>query len=135
MKPIRHPRPAMDWESRPFWEGCGRHELWLQRCGACGALRARPVALCPDCLSDAVEWVRASGRGTLHTYTITHQNHAPGFREALPYVLGYVDLEEGVRLLTNVVECPPEKIRIGMPLVVDFADVEGGVAVPRFRPA
>ena len=135
MSEIRHPTPPMDWESRPFWEGCGRHELWLQRCAACDTLRARPLAVCPECLSSGVVWVRASGRATLHTYAITHQNQARGFREALPYVLAYVDLEEGVRLLTNVVNCEAERLRIGMPLEVDFADLEGDVAVPRFRPA
>ena len=135
MSAIRHPRPVVDWESRPFWEGCGRGELLLQRCADCGTLRARPCALCPECLSDAIDWVVASGGGTLHTFTVTHQNHAPGFREALPYVLAYVDLEEGVRLLTNLVDCEPEKLRIGMPLRVDFADLEGNIAIPRFRPA
>lgn len=134
MSEIKHPKPPMDWESRPFWEGCGRHELWLQRCSACQTLRARPVAVCPQCLSSQVEWERASGRATLHTYAITHQNQAAGFREAIPYVLAYVDLEEGPRLLTNVVDCPPEALRIGMPLLVDFAEHEGGIAIPRFRP-
>lgn len=132
---IRHPRPGTDAESRPFFEGCGRGELLLQRCAACGALRVRPRALCPECLSDEAAWVRASGRGTVHTYTVTHQNQAPGFREALPYVLAYVDLEEGVRLLTNLVDCDPADVHVGMPVTVDFADVGGQLAVPRFRPA
>ena len=132
---IEHPRPGVDWESRPYWEACGRHELVLQRCGQCGTLRVRPRALCPDCLSDDTRFVVASGRGSVHTYTVTHQNQAPGFRQALPYVLAYVDLDEGVRMLTNLVDCDPEAVRIGMPVVVDFADRDGGIAIPRFRPA
>lgn len=134
-KPIEHPRPHHDWETRAYWEGCGRHELILQRCLACGAVQHRPRALCVSCLSDAIEHFRASGRGAVHTYTVVHQNQARGFRDALPYVLAYVDLEEGPRLLTNVVDCDPDAIRIGMPVRVEFVDMDGEVAVARFRPA
>ena len=122
-------------ETRFYWEGCGRGELWLQRCRDCQTLRHRPRALCPRCLSDATEYVRANGRGTVHTFTITHQNHAPAFRSACPYVLASVELEEGPRLLSNIVDCEPDAVHIGMPVVVDFAAAEGEIAVPRFRPA
>lgn len=133
--PPKNPAPGFDWETRFYWEGCGRGELWLQRCRGCGTLRHRPRALCPKCLSDDTEYVRASGRGTVHTFTVTHQNHAPAFRAACPYVLAYVELEEGPRLLTNVVGCEPADVRIGLPVVVDFTEPEGEIAVPRFRPA
>ena len=132
---IEYRAPAHDWETRGFWEGCGRHELVLQRCGDCGVLQHRPRALCVSCLSDAIEHFVASGRGTVHTFTITHQNGAPAFRKALPYVLAWVDLEEGPRLLTNIVGCEPDSVRIGMPVQVEFVDQEGDTAVPRFRPA
>ena len=132
---IQHPRPGIDWETRAFWEGCARHELVLQRCRRCQAVQHRPRALCASCLSDDIEHFIASGRGSVHTFTVTHQNHAPGFREALPYVLAYVELEEGVRMLTNLVDCPPDSIEIGMPVRVTFADLEEGVSIPRFRPA
>jgi uncharacterized OB-fold protein len=131
---IKHPKPGMDHETRAYWEGTRRHELVLQRCLTCGAVQHRPRALCAGCLSDRVQSFVASGRGTVHTYTVTFQNQAPGFREALPYVLAYVDLEEGPRLLTNVVGCEPASVRIGMPVAVEFADMDE-VAVPRFRPA
>jgi hypothetical protein len=137
-KPLQNPAPGFDWETRFYWEGCARGELWLQRCGDCGTLRHRPRALCPKCLSDATEYVRASGRGTVHTFTITHQNHAPAFRGACPYVLAYVELEEGPRLLTNIVDCEPDAVCIGMPVVVDFSEPSGEsgteIAVPRFKP-
>ncbi len=132
---VTHPRPQVDWETRAYWEGCARHELLLQRCRRCDALRHRPRALCPACLSSEVEWVRAAGRGTVHTFTVTQQNQLPGFREAVPYVLAYVELEEGVRLLTNVVGCEPHEVRIGMPVTVEFADLDDEMAIPRFRPA
>ena len=132
--PIQHPRPGVSWETRAFWEGCARGELVLQRCGRCGVIQHRPRALCASCLSSEILHFVASGRGTIYTYTITHQNQAPGFREAVPYVLAYVELDEGPRLLTNIVECALEQVRIGLPVQVDFAD-EDGFSVPRFRPA
>jgi len=134
-KEIRHPAPAADGETRAYWEGAARGELVLQRCGACGTVQHRPRALCVSCLSDAIEHFVASGRGRLHTFTVTHQNQAPGFREACPYVLAYVDLEEGPRVLTNVVGCDPAALRIGLPVRVDFAPTEGEFPVPVFRPA
>ena len=133
-KPIKHPGPGVDWETRAYWEGCGRHELILQRCRSCGTLQHRPRALCVSCLSDEIEHFPASGRGTVYSFTVTHQNQAPGFREALPYVLAYVELEEGVRLLTNIVGCSPENVRIGLPVEVEYAQLEGDIAVPRFHP-
>lgn len=135
MGEIRYRRPAFNEETRAFWEGCGRHELVLQRCRDCGAVQHRPRALCVSCLSDAIEHFVASGRGTVYTYTVTHQNQGPAFREAIPYVLAYVELEEGPRLLTNVVGCEPDAVRIGLPVQVEFVDTEGDLAVPRFRPA
>lgn len=129
------PLPRIDEESKGFWEACQRRELVLQRCGACGVLRYYPRALCPACLSDAIEWVRASGRGTVYTFTITHQNQAPGFRDALPYVLAYVELAENVRMLTNIVECAPDAVRIGMPVEVVFEDATAAVTLPKFKPA
>jgi uncharacterized OB-fold protein len=134
---LRHPRPYADWETRTYWEGCGRGELLLQRCRACRTVQHRPRALCASCLSDDIEHFAASGRGTVHTFTVTHQNQLPGFREACPYVLAYVELEEGPRLLSNVVGCEPDAVTIGMPVRVEFAapaEAAEGFAVPRFRP-
>jgi len=129
------PLPRIDQETKGFWEACQRHELYLQRCGACGQLRYYPRALCPNCLSDRIEWVRASGKGTVYTFTVTYQNQAPGFRDALPYVLAYVELAEGVRVLTNIVGCAPDQVRIGMPVEVEFEDATPSVTLPKFKPA
>ena len=128
------PIPRMDEESKGYWEACRRHELRVQRCRACDSLRFYPRAVCPACMSSEVEWVLCSGLGTVYTFTVTYQNQAPGFRDDLPYVLAYVELEEGVQMLTNIVDCPPEEVRIGMPVEVIFEDVGEEVAVPRFRP-
>jgi uncharacterized OB-fold protein len=82
-----------------------------------------------------VEWVRSEGRGTVYTFTVTHQNQAPPFRGALPYVLADIELEEGVRMLSHLVGCAPDDVRIGMRVRVEFVDVDDEVAVPRFRPS
>lgn len=136
---IQHPLPTASWESRGWWEGAGRGELVVQRCRDCGTVQHKPRGLCVTCLSDDVEHVVASGRGTVHTYTVTNQNVLPAFRDACPYVLAYVELEEGPRVLTNVVGCDPADVRIGLAVVADFADPprdDGeAFAVPRFRPA
>ena len=142
-KEIEYRAPATDWQTRPYWEGCGRGGLVLQRCRRCGTVQHRPRGLCASCLSSELEHFVASGRGTVYTFTVTHQNGVPGFREACPYVLAYVELEEGPRLLTNVVGCPPEQVAIGMDVRVDFVrivDAAGAktgdeLGVPRFVPA
>ena len=131
----KKPLPHVDEESRGWWEALARHELYLQRCRDCGRRRLPPRALCPACLSAAVEWVRAAGRGTVYTFTVTYQNQAPGFREALPYVLAIVELAEGPRLMTNIVGCAPDAVRIGMPVEVVFTDVTPEITLPLFRPA
>ena len=129
------PIPQLDEESRPWWEALKRHELYLQKCRDCGALRYYPRALCPECLSARTEWMRSRGIGKVYTFTITYQNAAPGFREALPYVLAYVELDEGLKLLTNIVDCRPEEVRIGMPVAMVFDDVTPEVTLAKFRPA
>jgi len=134
-KQYRKPLPRLDEESRGYWEALARHELYVQRCRDCGTRRFYPRALCPSCLSSATEWLRASGRGTVYSFTVTYQNQAPGFRDQLPYVLAIVELAEGVRLMTNVVGCPPEQVRIGMAVEVVFDDVTPEVTLPKFRPA
>ncbi|MFP6664047.1 MAG: Zn-ribbon domain-containing OB-fold protein [Deltaproteobacteria bacterium] len=127
--------PRVNEESRGFWEACRRHELVLQRCRSCGALRYHPRALCPACLSSETEWVGASGRGEVYTFTITYQNQAPAFAGRTPYVLAYVLLDEGVQMLTNLVDIAPDKVAIGMPVQVTFEDLNEDLALPVFRPA
>jgi uncharacterized OB-fold protein len=129
------PIPHLDEENRPWWEALKRHELYLQKCRDCGALRYYPRALCPECLSSRTEWIRARGTGKVYTFTITYQNTAPGFRESLPYVLAYVELDEGLKMLTNIIDCRPEEVRIGMPVAVVFDDVTPEVTLAKFRPA
>jgi uncharacterized OB-fold protein len=86
-------------------------------------------------LSSATTWVRASGRGTVYSFTVTHQNQSPGFRESLPYVLAVVQLDEGPRMMTNVVGCAPADVKIGMAVQVEYEDVTPEITLAKFKPA
>ena len=128
------PLPDMTPESRPFWEGCRRHELLIQRGRACGALQHDPRGVCAACWKSDLDWRPSGGRGTVYTFTIVRRSQAPGFKDALPYVLAYVELTEGVQVLTTLVDVDPARVAVGMPVEVVFEDVTAEVALPRFRP-
>ncbi len=120
-------------ETQPYWDGCAAGELRLQRCTHCDTPYFPPRPFCPDCLSGEVVWEALSGRGTLHTYVI-NQRAAPGFEA--PYAIAVVQLEEGPRLMSNIVgvEQAPEALVLDMALEVTF-EVRGDLQVPVFRPA
>ena len=130
------PLPVPTPETRRYWEAARRHQLELPRCRRCGHPFFYPRASCPRCLSGDLEWVAASGRGTLHTFTVVYRG-ARAFPLGTPYVIAIVELAEGPRLMTNLVDVEPDpaRLRIGMPVEVVFADVSADVALPRFRPA
>ena len=127
--------PNPDLESQPFWDAAKDGKLLIQRCTACGEAIFYPRPFCPDCWSDQVEWIEASGKATLYTWSVVHRNDLPPFPERVPYVAAVVDLEEGPRMLTNVVECPFEELAVGMPLEVTFTDISERFTLPVFRPA
>lgn len=126
------PLPNLD--TQPFWDGCARGELLLQRCAACGAYRHPPSPICPECLSDRQEWVRASGRGTVYTFVVVREARARGWDKMVPYVIAVIALEEGPRLLTDLVDIAPEAVTIGMPVSVTFAELDGTTQLPLFAP-
>jgi len=116
-----------------FFEAAKEQRLLIQRCGDCNSYQFYPRQVCVHCGSSNVSWAEATGRGTVHTFTVIHQQGMPGWREEVPYVAAVIDLEEGARMTTNVVECAPADVRIGMPVTVTFVD-EGQYVLPRFRP-
>ena len=93
-----------------------------------------PRALCTNCMSSRTEWVRCAGTGKIYTFTVTKQNQAPGFRESLPYVMAWVELDEGLKMLTNIVECRPDEVKIGMPVEAVFEDVTPEVTLRQVSP-
>ena len=126
------PLPEITPEAKGFWEGCKRHELVIQRCKSCGRLRHYPRPMCPNCHSLNVEWAKVSGRGRVYSFTVVHHPVHPAFLD-VPYAVVIVELEEGVRMVGDVVDAKPEEIYIGMPVEVVFDDVTEEVTLPRFR--
>ncbi|AMN45551.1 hypothetical protein ACG33_00220 [Steroidobacter denitrificans] len=126
-----HPRPAVTKDGAFFWEGLNQRQLLVRKCASCGRLHHPPGPMCPACQS--LEWTTlpCSGRGTIHSFVVVHQPQIPGFQYPLPVAL--VDLEEGVRVVANLRDIPPEKVRIGMPVEVEFVEVEKDFVIPAFR--
>ena len=130
IKPLPSPSPA----SRGFWEAARRHQLVLQRCRSCRRHIHYPRSVCPHCLLQDLEWAPASGRGTVYTYTVARRPTSSLFADVAPYVIAIVEMEEGVRMTTNIVGCSPDDVRIGMPVQVAFDDVTDEVTLVKFRP-
>ncbi len=127
------PRPVVGEDNRFFWEGVERGELLIQRCAGCSRLRHPPRPMCSRCGSDAWDAVRASGRGSVHSFVVPHHPRLPAFPE--PYVVALVDLEEGTRLVTNLVDVAPDQVRIGMAVELRIVRVDRDLALPLFAPA
>ena len=127
------PLPLMDGLAKQFYDWCARGELRFQRCTRCGAFRHIPRELCAKCSSFDSEWARSSGRGTVFTFTIVARALHPAFLNATPYAAVIVELEEGVRILSNVVDCAPGELEIGMPVQVGFERQADSVTLPVFR--
>jgi uncharacterized OB-fold protein len=132
-KPL--PRPINPELTRPFWEAAGRHELVMPRCTTCDHVFFYPRSECPRCFSTALEWVPVSGRGRLHSFTVVYQPANAAFRDEAPHVYAVVQLDEGPRMVSNVVQCDPEAVRVDMPLVAVFDDVTPEWTLVKFKPA
>jgi uncharacterized OB-fold protein len=129
------PLPEPNVDTKEFWEAAREHVLKLQQCAACGAFRYYPRPICPECMSLEFRWERVSGRGRVYTYTVIHRAPHPGFREDVPFVMAVVKLEEGPRMLTNIVGCPPEAVQIDQAVEVVFEDASAEISLPKFRPS
>ena len=127
--------PTVEDESRPYWEAAREGRLLIKRCNACGRAHHYPRPFCPSCWSEDVEWQEATGRGTVYTYSIVFRNDLAPFSEWGPYVPAVVELEEGPRLMTNIVDCDPESLAVGLPVRVAFRELTEEWSAPVFRPA
>jgi uncharacterized protein len=122
--------PVADDVTQPFWDGVAQGVLRLQRCAACDRCVFYPRAVCPDCMTGDLEWVEASGAGVVHSFTVVHRA-PPDFRDQVPYVVALVDLDEGVRMMTRLVDVEPAAVRVGLPVEVA---IRGEPRLPYFRP-
>jgi hypothetical protein len=123
----RIPAPAINNESRPFWDAAREGRFLIKRCLACGQAHWYPRLNCPFCFSDNTVWEQSPGAGVIYTFSVMHHSSAP-------YAIGYVTLDEGPAVLTNFVECDLGSLRIGQRVKVKFQDTEGGPPVPVFAP-
>jgi uncharacterized OB-fold protein len=118
----------------PFFAAAKRHELVVQRCRGCGLHRFPARDQCSSCLARESDWVRSAGRGTVFSFAVMHQVYHPGFADEVPYAVVVIELDEGARLISNLVDCPVHDVRVGMPVEVVFDDVAPDVTLPKFRP-
>ena len=136
MADYNKPLPTPDPVTKPFWDSLKAHAIQLQRCGGCGRFIYYPRAVCPSCLSDDLTWTSVSGRGVVHAFTIPHRHPILAFGGHVPFVVAMVELEEGARILSNLVEVDPtpEAVKVGMPVEIVYDDVTDEITLPRFRP-
>jgi uncharacterized OB-fold protein len=130
----RFDQPVVEEESREFWEGLCDGRLLIKHCTACGAFHYYPRPFCPTCWSDDVEWYEASGRATVYTYSTVYVNDLPPFGPQVPYVAAVVELEEGPRMMTRLVDCTKDDITLGMPVEVTYTDLDDELKIAVFRP-
>lgn len=129
------PMPPLNRESKPFWDSLHEHAMRLQRCAECGKIRHYPRPVCDNCYSMEADWVRASGAGKVHSWTVSYHAFHPGFLGSLPLILLTVDLDEGVRMCAQARDMTPEQIKVGMPVQLDYEDATDKLTLPVFRPA
>ncbi len=130
-KPVPVPSP----ESRPFWEAAKEHRLLIPRCKACEKFWFPPSRLCPHCLSADTAWETVSGHAKIFSFVVFHRVYHPAFAGEVPYVVAIVELDEGPRMLTNIVGIAPDQVSCNMPVQVAFDDVSDEVAIPKFTPS
>ncbi len=128
------PLPKINADNRPFWEGCRVHELRFQRCKDCGHVRWPPSDLCPACHSTDSGWLISKGTGRIYTFAVYHVAYHTAFTTNLPYAVAVVALDEGPRLLTNIVDCQIDQIKCDMPVSVIWEDVNEEITLPKFTP-
>lgn len=125
------PRPAVDSDSRPFWEGLQKEELLIQRCNHCQKHIFYPRSICPHCFYEDVSWVKSSGQGHIYSYTVVHQTFG-AFKDQVPFVVGIVELDEGVRMMTRVLG-DREQIMVGNSVEIVYKKIDDNLTVPYFR--
>jgi uncharacterized OB-fold protein len=128
------PLPAISALNQPYWDGLRRRQLCLQRCDGCATTWYPPAPLCPHCWSRKFAWAKLSGCGRVNSWVVFHQSYFRGFESDVPYNVAEVELDEGPRLLTNLVGIANEDIRAGMPVEIVFEEATAEITLAKFRP-
>lgn len=133
MTEYKKPLPSGGMDAEPFWASCRQHAMALERCSACGHFRYPPRPLCPSCHGAESEWRPVSGRGRVYVPLTMYRGPTPAFAEEVPYNVSMIELEEGVRIWSNVVGCDPATVKIGDDVEIVYEDVTDSVTLPKFR--
>jgi uncharacterized protein len=128
-----YPAPVVNADSKAYWEAADRRELLLKRCSTCGKAHFPPRHLCPTCWSEQLEWTRSCGSGTVYTFTVMHRAPMPAFVKRVPYVVALIDLDEGPRLMANIIGDDALLSQIGDRVAVCFEERMGGGKLPQFK--
>jgi uncharacterized OB-fold protein len=128
------PIPFPDNVTSAYWDAAGENKLLIQQCIDCGTRQFFPQSYCRNCLGENIEWIEASGKGKVYTFTIVKRPPTARFQEDVPYVVALIELEEGVRMMSNVVEIYPDDVRVDMPVEVVFDKITSAISLPKFRP-
>ena len=127
------PLPKIEPETEEYWKAAKRHELFLQRCNACEEVIYFPRVMCYRCLSEDLGWFKSTGLGAVYSFTIIHQVAHQGFEVDVPYVYAIIDLDDGARMISNVVNIDPSAVQVGMRVKVTFDDVTSEISIPKFE--
>jgi uncharacterized OB-fold protein len=127
--------PKEDSLTQPYWEGVRQRKLLVQHCRACGHLWHPPTPICPECQAKNYDWQAVSGRGVVYSYTIVHHPAHTAVADKVPYLVALVTLEEGPRVVSNILNCPNDKVTVGLPVRLTFQKIADGVVLPQFEPA
>ncbi len=127
------PLPLVNADSKPFWESTKNHSMALQKCVSCGRFRYPPRSVCPNCHSDSADWRPLSGRGRVYVSLVMCRSYGRAWEGEIPYNVSMIELEEGVRIWSNVIGCPPEEVSIGDHVALIYEDVTEAITLPKFR--
>lgn len=127
------PEPVCDADTLPFWNAARAHRLDIQRCLSCGRSVFYPRAICPHCHGGQLEWITSGGTGTIYSYTVARRPAGQAFAELVPYVIVLVDLDDGVRMLSNLITPNTESVHIGDRVRVVFVDLSSEISLPMFE--
>jgi len=135
MSEYKKPLPQVEPYSQAFWDATKQNKLLIQVCGECDSRIFFPRKQCPECWSEKLDWIEATGKANIYAFSVTYEGVEAAFRDDLPIVLAWVDLPEGIRMQTNIIDCDPDDIEIGQSVEVIFKRATDEITLPFFRPA
>lgn len=134
-KTYKKPLPEIRPETKPYWDACKKHELLIPKSKDSGELFFYPRAMSPgDDMSEDIEWVKSKGKGKVWTFSVHHMGPSKAYKGDPPHVVALVEMDEGVKMMTNIIDCDPHDVQIGMEVEVVFDDVTDEITLPKFKP-